>query len=127
MKNLSKAHIILDCCYHLSKSICSDNIENTEYIKREISQISKYCSLMPKEISQRFNDYICENLNPLLEDDYWMTILDSGCGYFDKEQSRWIANNDRECINLISKFFEVVEYQENKLKLFEQELTKVLN
>lgn len=52
MKNLSQAHIILDCFYRLSKCICFDNIENTEYIKREISQ--------------KFKDYICENLNPLL-------------------------------------------------------------
>lgn len=122
MKNLSKAHIILDCCYCLNKCICSDNIENTEYIKREVSQIKKYCSLLPKEISQKFTDYILKNINPLLNDDYWVTYFDSSCGHLDKEQNCWVANNDQEVYNLVAKFFEVIEHQENKLKIFEQEL-----
>lgn len=122
MKNLSKAHIILDCCYCLNKCICSDNIENTEYIKREVSQIKKYCSLLPKEISQKFTDYILKNINPLLNDDYWVTYFDSSCGHLDKEQNCWVANNDQEVYNLVAKFFEVIEHQEKKLKIFEQEL-----
>jgi hypothetical protein len=85
MKNLSQAHIVLDCCYRLNKCFCFDNIENTEYIKREISQIRKHCNLMPKKISQKFKDYIFENLNQLLKDDYWITIFNLSCGYLSKE------------------------------------------
>lgn len=127
MKNLSQAHIILDCCYRLSKCICFDNIENTEYIKREVSQIKKYYTLMPKKISQKFKDYICENLNPLLEDDYWISNLDSSCGNWDEKKNCWVANNDQEFNNLMAKFFEVIEHQENRLKLFEQELQIYIN
>lgn len=127
MKNLSKAHIILDCCYRLRKCICSDNIENTEYIEREVSQIKKYCSLLPKDISQKFTDYILKNINPLLKDDYWITHFDSSCGHLDKEQNCWVANNDQEVYNLVTKYFEVIEHQENKLKIFEQELQIFIN
>lgn len=127
MKNLSKAHIILDCCYRLNKCICLDNIENTEYIKREVSQIKTYCSLLPKEISQKFTDYIFKNIYPLLKDDYWVTYFDSSCGHLDKEQNCWVANNDQEVYNLVTKFFEVIEHQENKLKIFEQELQIFIN
>lgn len=122
MKDLSKAHIILDCCYRLNKCVYSDNIQNTEYIEREVSQIKKLCGLLPKEISQKFTDYIFENINPLLEDDYWATCFDSSCGHYYEEQNSWVADTEQEFDNLATKFFKVIQYQENKLNLFEQEL-----
>lgn len=127
MKNLSQAHIILDCCYRLSKCICFDNIENTEYIEREVSQIKKLCSLLPKEISEKFKNYISENIIPLLQDDYLINRYDSGCGHLDKEKNCWVMDNKQEFYNVLSKVFEVIIYQEKKLNQFEQELLRSIN
>ena len=82
---------------------------------------------MPKEISQKFMDYIFENINPLLKDDYWVTYFDSSCGHLDKKQNCWVADTEQEFDNLATKFFEVIQYEENKLNLFEQELQIFIN
>ncbi len=127
MKDLSKAHIILDCCYHLSNCICFDNIENTEYIEREVSQIKKLCSLLPKEIANKIKNYISENISPLLQDDFWINRYDSNCGHLDEEKNCWAMDNEQEFHNVLSKVFEVITYQENKLNQFEQELVTSIN
>lgn len=98
-----EVNIVTRCFDILYQCVCSDHIEDQDYICKKIEEYNQLSDELPKDLLSDTKNYIENYIMPIFDDDYWMPTRLKEYGKFNDEGVFEI--NSEESLNIICFLF----------------------
>lgn len=107
-------------CYTLMKDCVNpEHIEDEDFIGSAFSKIEGYKIALPTDIYSHIDNFIRENLYPIVDDpDFFSSTTLPEYGSFDEESGSFVVNSEESLKKIMISFFQISIDMERKVDDF---------